>query len=51
MILAAVSMMILSLVSCENEEEEQTNDNPIVYVLSAKDSDTGDKGSHMPPDD
>ncbi len=47
-ILSAVSLMLLSLVSCEDRELEQQSDNPIVHILSR---DTGDKGSNMPPDD
>lgn len=47
-ILSAVSLLLLSLVSCEEEEQNQQNDNPIVYVLS-QDGDTGDKGSSNPP--
>ncbi|MCY1660914.1 hypothetical protein [Chryseobacterium sp. SL1] len=50
MILSAVSLLLLSLISCGEEEQEQQNDNPIVHILS-KDSDKGDKGSNMPPDD
>jgi hypothetical protein len=49
-ILGAVSLLLLSLVSCEEEEQNQQSDNPIVHILS-KDSDKGDKGSNMPPDD
>lgn len=47
-ILSAVSLMLLSLVSCEEEEQNQQNDNPIEYALSL-DSDKGDKGSNNPP--
>ena len=49
-ILFAVSLMMLSLVSCEEEEQNQQSDNPVVHVLS-QNSDRGDKGSNNPPPD
>ena len=49
-ILSVVSLLMLGLVSCEDRDKEQQKNNPITHVLS-QDSDKGDKGSTMPPDD
>lgn len=47
-ILSVVSLLMLGLVSCEDRDQDQQSDNPIVHALS-QGIDKGDKGSENPP--